>query len=679
MAKIELEVSGIIKQFKTRTLLSDVYIKCKTGEVVGVLGRNGSGKSTLMQIIFGTMPTENKTIRINNTSYRHAYLNSKLISYLPQKNFLPKHLGIKKLIGIFIDDKEVRSRILSDKRIANHIDKNVAALSGGELRYLEILLVVSLPVRFVLLDEPFSGIEPIYKEMIKELVNRNKQDKGFLITDHDYRNIIDASDLLYLIDNGVCRKINNYSSELEEYKYLPKGTFTRKETQEPETKPFVVDKQTLQDLDIFGVYQQGEIVKLFSETATHGGIKKLSAIIKSPSRNIHELESRRDAIKFFDTKKISLEINKKQISAIEYYLESSIPIYKNTFGSSFISYLKNYFSPSSDYYTVMTGIRNIMQFLIYLRNVVCKLQEKGTTDYLSELSFSVQDIITQREIQEILDSEEWVFPIGKLDHFFRKNNDLQKLLDIVYELDVLESVGRVVSKRDLFYPEYINSEAPVIDIKGLFHPLVNDAVSNDFLIDRRNNLCFLTGANMSGKSTFLKSFGIAVYLAHIGFPVPASEMKTTLFNGMVTTINLPDNISLGYSHFYNEVKRVRDIASSIRQNGNMVVILDELFKGTNVKDASEACLLITSALSKIKNCLFIVSTHHVDIAEKLAANKNIFFNHLEYHIVNEAPAYTYKLMKGVSDDRAGLLIIKQEGILEILDDAENSDQLNQRI
>src|SRR5690606_22547481 len=106
--------------------------------------------------------------------------------------------------------------------------------------------------------------------------------------------------------NGVCRKISDYSSELETYKYLPKGTFTRKEIPEPETKPFVVDKQTLQDLDIFGVYQEGEICKIFDEVATPGGRKKLAAIIKSPSQSIPELESRRDAIKFFDTNEISL-------------------------------------------------------------------------------------------------------------------------------------------------------------------------------------------------------------------------------------------------------------------------------------------------------------------------------------------------------------------------------------
>lgn len=230
MVKNELEISGIIKQFKNRALLSDVYIKCKTGEVVGILGRNGSGKSTLLQIIFGTMSTENKTIRINNTFYLQPYLKGKLISYLPQKHWLPKHLSIKSLVSIFIDDKEARSAILADSKMAKHIDKDITGLSGGELRYLEILLIINLPVRFVLLDEPFSGIEPIYKELIRGLIDSHKKDKGFLITDHDYRSIRDASDILYLIDNGVCRKINDYRCELEEYQYLPEGTFTHKGT-----------------------------------------------------------------------------------------------------------------------------------------------------------------------------------------------------------------------------------------------------------------------------------------------------------------------------------------------------------------------------------------------------------------------------------------------------------------
>lgn len=167
----------------------------------------------------------------------------------------------------------------------------------------------------------------------------------------------------------------------------------------------------------------------------------------------------------------------------------------------------------------------------------------------------------------------------------------------------------------------------------------------------------------------LKSFGIAVYLSHLGFPVPAAAMKTTLFNGMMTTINLPDNIEQGYSHFYSEVRRLKEIALTLHKNKKMVVILDELFKGTNVKDAADASIMITSALSKIQSSLFIVSTHNVEVAEQLSRNKSIFFSHFGYKVVNEFPSYNYKIMRGVSNDRAGLLIIKQEGILDVLNDA----------
>lgn len=225
MDKNDLEISGIIKRFENRILLSDVYIKCATGEIIGLLGRNGSGKSTLLQIIFGTMFAENKMIRINNTIYNRPYLESSQISYLPQKSFLPRILNIRKLINIFIEDRDVRASILLDERVTKHLDKTAAELSAGELRYLEILLVTNLPVRFVLLDEPFSGIEPLYKELIKELINAYRREKGFLLTDHDYQNVIEISDTIYLIDQGVCRKITDYRTELESYKYLPKDTF----------------------------------------------------------------------------------------------------------------------------------------------------------------------------------------------------------------------------------------------------------------------------------------------------------------------------------------------------------------------------------------------------------------------------------------------------------------------
>jgi DNA mismatch repair ATPase MutS len=174
---------------------------------------------------------------------------------------------------------------------------------------------------------------------------------------------------------------------------------------------------------------------------------------------------------------------------------------------------------------------------------------------------------------------------------------------------------------------------------------------------------------MAGKSTFLKSIGIAVYLAHTGFPVPAGYMETTVFNGLVTTINLSDDINRGYSHYYSEVKRVKDTALKILEKNNILVIFDELFRGTNVKDAYEATLEVINALSKIRDCLFLVSTHITEIADKFEDDGSIRYNYFDSHLQNDEPVYDYKLKKGISSERLGMKIIQNEKIIDILKQA----------
>lgn len=134
---------------------------------------------------------------------------------------------------------------------------------------------------------------------------------------------------------------------------------------------------------------------------------------------------------------------------------------------------------------------------------------------------------------------------------------------------------------------------------------------------------------MAGKSTFLKSLSISVYLAHLGLPVPAKYMKTSKYNGLLTTINLSDNINKGYSHFYNEVLRVKYVAERINQVRNIFVVFDELFRGTNVKDAYEASLSVISAFSKLNKGFFAISTHIIEVADKLKDNKSIFLKILK--------------------------------------------------
>jgi DNA mismatch repair ATPase MutS len=228
-------------------------------------------------------------------------------------------------------------------------------------------------------------------------------------------------------------------------------------------------------------------------------------------------------------------------------------------------------------------------------------------------------------------------------------------------------VGRIAEKNGFVFPETLNKDLHTVYLEGVYHPLVKNAVPNTLSITPNSNIIFLTGANMAGKSTFMKSLGIAMFLAHMGFPVPAKKMCFSVRDGIYTTINLSDNLASGSSHFYAEVLRVKKVAQELSNAKNLFIIFDELFRGTNVKDAYEATIAITEAFAQKKNCMFIVSTHIVEAGDILKERcSNIHFAYLPTSMKEGKPVYTYTLAEGVTEDRHGMIIINNEGILDII-------------
>ncbi|PZX58319.1 ABC-type lipopolysaccharide export system ATPase subunit [Algoriphagus ratkowskyi] len=220
MAQHTLEVDSIIETFGYKHLLTDIFIKCATGEVLGILGRNGTGKSTLLQIIFGSVETENKSIRIDGQSYANAYTAGEKITYLPQGSFLPNSLTVATVIRTFLSTETSRNTVSENARIKPFLKKKINALSGGEKRYLQVLLILNLPTAFAMLDEPFSQVEPLYRADIKSLIQSHKEKKGIIITDHDYVNLMAVSDKTFLLTGGALKPIQE-SKQLVEYNYLP--------------------------------------------------------------------------------------------------------------------------------------------------------------------------------------------------------------------------------------------------------------------------------------------------------------------------------------------------------------------------------------------------------------------------------------------------------------------------
>ena len=148
-----------------------------------------------------------------------------------------------------------------------------------------------------------------------------------------------------------------------------------------------------------------------------------------------------------------------------------------------------------------------------------------------------------------------------------------------------------LSKHSIFlFLNLLKRSNRLVDAKGLYHLLLPQPVAYDIEMNPEHNFLFLTGANMAGKSTLIKSVGSAVFLAHIGMGVPAQEMKLTLFDGLLSNINVVDNIAKGESFFFNEVQRIKNTIEKINNGKKWLVLIDELFKGTNVQDAMKCSL-----------------------------------------------------------------------------------------
>ncbi|MFC4211175.1 ATP-binding cassette domain-containing protein [Pedobacter lithocola] len=212
-----LFIDSVTKQFNQQAILNGVFINCKIGEVVGLLGRNGSGKSTLLKIIFGTVNPDFKHLKLDDKLISKGYL-SKNISYLPQDNFIPMNLSVLQAIEMLCNTH--RKDLLNTSFVSNNLNKKLRDFSGGECRLLEVLITIYCDAEYVLLDEPFSQLAPLLVDEIKIHIEKMKSLKGFIITDHYFQSILDISDRIILLHNGCNYQIQN-RDDLILHGYLP--------------------------------------------------------------------------------------------------------------------------------------------------------------------------------------------------------------------------------------------------------------------------------------------------------------------------------------------------------------------------------------------------------------------------------------------------------------------------
>lgn len=212
-----LEVDSVNLEFGSRAILSNVYMCFEQGEVTGILGRNGTGKSCLLNIVYGSLRAGYSNIRYNGTTIFKAYRYPQKVRYLPQSSFIPKFIKLERVFELFGSDKEIFIHHFPEFR--DLLSTRFGEFSFGQKRIIETWLILKSESDFVLLDEPFSYIAPVHIERFSEIISTEKMNKGIVITDHLYRDLLRVAGPLYLLHDRQAFRIKG-REELRRLGYL---------------------------------------------------------------------------------------------------------------------------------------------------------------------------------------------------------------------------------------------------------------------------------------------------------------------------------------------------------------------------------------------------------------------------------------------------------------------------
>lgn len=243
--------------------------------------------------------------------------------------------------------------------------------------------------------------------------------------------------------------------------------------------------------------------------------------------------------------------------------------------------------------------------------------------------------------------------------------------DILGEMESLSSLANIVFEQPEWpFPQFEENQY-FFKGKQLGHPLIHkqQRICNDLKLDQNKRIMIITGSNMSGKSTMLRTIGINLVLAYSGAPVCAKNINCSLFT-VYTSMRQSDNLENHVSTFYAELQRIKNLIDADVKQSKLLFLIDEIFRGTNSKDRHDAAKTVLAILNQ-KQALGLITTHDYDLA-KIADQDQAFINgHFEEHYKNQTIVFDYLLKSGVSKTSNGMFLLKVAGIV----DTQNKEKI----
>ena len=435
----------------------------------------------------------------------------------------------------------------------------------------------------------------------------------------------------------------------------------------------LIDQKTVRDLELFqtrdgkpGVFQALDLTK------TPGGSRALRFRFENPMSDPAFIRQVQEGVRFLITEEIGFGLDPDLVREVEAYLGSSWDVASRARGLRFffesivvsLGY-RDLFQHARQ--GVAATQRLISQLLPFLNRIVQK-------DPPSEVRRPVENLlalIDRLRLQKLrITRRPWT--ISSADRYLRveRKADFQRFFGLLSDLDALTAMAAAMEERGLVFPEVVEGREFILEGEGVFHPFLRRPVGNPVRVVGGKTVVFLTGPNMAGKTTYLKAVAVSVFLAHLGMGVPARRLRFSPLDAVYSSLSPEENLSEGLSYFMAEVRRVREVAEALAGGKRALVVFDEVFRGTNVKDALDASRMVIRGFAKSGTSGFIFSSHLVELAEDLKTEPVVLFAFFDGQIREHRAWYDFRLKEGVSQQRFGLQLLEQEGVLEILGSLE---------
>lgn len=432
------------------------------------------------------------------------------------------------------------------------------------------------------------------------------------------------------------------------------------------------DEKTVAELEIFEASQPDApaLCDLFDHTRTEGGRYALRRLFVNAPGDLPALGERQDALGFIMDNydrwaAIETVCAAGVVDSVSSYIDTNLAGVKQAgFPALHLSALYWRLFQSESFYTIKLGTGRTRTLVTALDRF---LREIGPGPYPAELEryvFRIREVLSS-PVAVAAKRRAGAAGVVRLDHLVRSEHaDLMRgLCQAVFELDALVSVAFASYDLDYHFPEILSLEAQHrIVANQLKNPFIKNCVPLDIAVESSIKVLLLTGPNMAGKTSFLKSLGAALYLAHLGLPVAAERFSFVPFDDLLTSMSMEEDIRSGKSYFYREIERIQDVGVIVSSKRAAIALFDELFRGTNVKDAFEASEAVIELFRRTRGSLFVVSSHLVELAEKLHGHPDVGLFKLNAEFHENGVHYPYRIEPGVSDQRLGLYLLRSENL-----------------